>query len=346
MARPGGRAGHRARLRPAPARLSGRARRGRRPPSRHRRPRRRTPTARAPARVHRHRCLHRARGAAASGSSALASVFSSSRASKARRKRRYRDLVDDAREVSWQLGRRRSRSGVWRHAACTAFRRLRNGGAVPETTNSTDHLLPDLSLARVGIARVEASGGVERFSRAAAGSDLARNLAEADAEQRRLRRARRRHCRDTESLTTSSVFTRAAFALARPGAGSASECSVRPASGGAPDGLRERGHVSVASATSVGRRPAGGAWRRRGSRNGAFATPRRSHRRGDGRASPAIGPAAHSPIWQPPRRRRGVGAGRRSALGAAEFRAGVRDTALVQDAAFARYAQERERPEP
>ena len=36
----------------------------------------------------------------------LASVFSSSRASKARRKRRYHDLVDDARVVSWQLGRR------------------------------------------------------------------------------------------------------------------------------------------------------------------------------------------------------------------------------------------------
>ena len=70
-----------------------------------------------------------------------------------------------------------------------------------------------------GIARVEADGGVERFSQAARDdADLGESLARADAEQRRLRPelpvgiagTRRR-----ENL--KCLHAHAAFALARPG---------------------------------------------------------------------------------------------------------------------------------
>ncbi len=69
------------------------------------------------------------------------------------------------------------------------------------------------------IARSEAAGGVERFSRAAAEEpDLARSLAEADAEQRRLRpelEAGIAGSRNRQNL--KCLHAHAAFALARPG---------------------------------------------------------------------------------------------------------------------------------
>ena len=129
------------------------ARRGRRPPSRHRRPRRRTPTARAPARVHRHRCLHRARGAPPRARPPW-------RASFHRQGRRKREESADT--MIWWTTRAWS-PGSWAAGeavpACggTLRARLSGGygtGAVRRRRRAvSDHLLPDLSLARVGIAR-------------------------------------------------------------------------------------------------------------------------------------------------------------------------------------------------
>jgi hypothetical protein len=69
-----------------------------------------------------------------------------------------------------------------------------------------------------GIARLEAGGGVERFSRLAASDpELARSLAEADDEQRRLRPELDvgiAGTRGRESL--KCLHAHAAFALARP----------------------------------------------------------------------------------------------------------------------------------
>jgi hypothetical protein len=128
--------------------------------------------------------------------------------------------VDDERVVSWQLGR-----------PARAFRRVaaRCAHGFPAVTEqapfgddgtpfpTTYYLTCPWLVAE--IARVEAGGGVERFSRAAAEDPaLARSLAAADAEQRRLRpelpvgiagsRAR-------ENL--KCLHAHAAFALARPG---------------------------------------------------------------------------------------------------------------------------------
>ena len=69
-----------------------------------------------------------------------------------------------------------------------------------------------------GIARLEAGGGVERFSRLAASDpDLARSLAEADDEQRRLRPELDVGIAGTRSRENlKCLHAHAAFALARP----------------------------------------------------------------------------------------------------------------------------------
>jgi uncharacterized protein len=69
-----------------------------------------------------------------------------------------------------------------------------------------------------GIARLEAGGGVERFSRLAASDpDLARSLAEADEEQRRLRPELDVSIAGTRSRENlKCLHAHAAFALARP----------------------------------------------------------------------------------------------------------------------------------
>jgi uncharacterized protein len=69
-----------------------------------------------------------------------------------------------------------------------------------------------------GIARLEAGGGVERFSRLAASDpELARSLAEADEEQRRLRPELDVGIAGTRSPENlKCLHAHAAFALARP----------------------------------------------------------------------------------------------------------------------------------
>jgi hypothetical protein len=69
-----------------------------------------------------------------------------------------------------------------------------------------------------GIARLEAGGGVERFSRLAASDpELARSLAEADDEQRRLRPELDVGIAGTRSRENlKCLHAHAAFALARP----------------------------------------------------------------------------------------------------------------------------------
>ena len=70
-----------------------------------------------------------------------------------------------------------------------------------------------------GIARVEAEGGVERYSRAAADDPvLAESLAEADAEQRRLRPELDVGIAGSANpASLKCLHAHAAFALARPG---------------------------------------------------------------------------------------------------------------------------------
>jgi hypothetical protein len=69
-----------------------------------------------------------------------------------------------------------------------------------------------------GIARLEASGGVERFSRLAASDpEVARSLEEADDEQRRLRPELDVGIAGTRSRENlKCLHAHAAFALARP----------------------------------------------------------------------------------------------------------------------------------
>jgi hypothetical protein len=70
-----------------------------------------------------------------------------------------------------------------------------------------------------GIARLEADGGVARFSRAAASDpELGRSLAEADAEQRRMRPELDVGIAGTRARENlKCLHAHAAFALARPG---------------------------------------------------------------------------------------------------------------------------------
>ena len=122
--------------------------------------------------------------------------------------------------VSWQLGRR---AKPFRRVAARCAHGFPavteqapfgdDGEPVPTTYYLTCPWLVS------GIARVEAGGGVERFSRAAAtDSDLARSLAEADAEQRRLRPELDVGIAGTRSRgNLKCLHAHAAFALARPG---------------------------------------------------------------------------------------------------------------------------------
>jgi uncharacterized protein len=128
--------------------------------------------------------------------------------------------VDDARVVSWQLGRpaRPFRRVAARCAhGFPAVTEQAPFGEDGEPFPTTFYLTCPWLVA--GVARIEAAGGVERFSRAAETEPaLAASLAQADADQRRLRPelplgiagTRRR-----ENL--KCLHAHAAFALARPG---------------------------------------------------------------------------------------------------------------------------------
>jgi hypothetical protein len=128
--------------------------------------------------------------------------------------------VDDERVVSWQLGR-----------PARAFRRVaaRCAHGFPAVTEqapfgsdgtpfpTTYYLTCPWLVA--AIARVEADGGVERFSQAAA-ADLAlrRSLEDADAEQRRMRPELDVGIAGTRTPgKLKCLHAHAAFALARPG---------------------------------------------------------------------------------------------------------------------------------
>jgi uncharacterized protein len=128
--------------------------------------------------------------------------------------------VDDKEVVSWQLGR-----------PARAFRRVaaRCAYGFPAVTEqapfgddgapfpTTYYLTCPWLVA--GISRVEAQGGVERYSRAAAEDPaLRRSLEDADSEQRRIRPELDvgiAGSRRPENL--KCLHAHAAFALARPG---------------------------------------------------------------------------------------------------------------------------------
>ena len=128
--------------------------------------------------------------------------------------------MDDARVVSWQLGR-----------PARPFRRVaaRCEHGFPAVTEqapfdpdgepfpTTFYLTCPWLVA--AIARVEAGGGVERFSRAAREDALlAESLARADAEQRELRPELPVGIAGTkERENLKCLHAHAAFALARPG---------------------------------------------------------------------------------------------------------------------------------
>ena len=128
--------------------------------------------------------------------------------------------MDDARVVSWQLGRpARPFRGVAARCAYgfPAVTEQAPFGADGEPFPTTFYLTCPWLVA--GISRVEAKGGVERYSQAAQeDAELGESLERADAEQRRLRPelpvgiagTRRR-----ENL--KCLHAHAAFALARPG---------------------------------------------------------------------------------------------------------------------------------
>jgi uncharacterized protein len=128
--------------------------------------------------------------------------------------------VDDERVVSWQLGR-----------PARAFRRVavRCAHGFPAVTEQAPYgadgapfpttyylTCPWLVAA---LARVEATGGVERFSRAAAADPLLRaSLEGADAEQRRIRPELDVGIAGTRKPgNLKCLHAHAAFALARPG---------------------------------------------------------------------------------------------------------------------------------
>jgi hypothetical protein len=120
--------------------------------------------------------------------------------------------------VSWQLGRpaRPFRRVATRCAhgfpAVTEQAPFADGEPFPTTFYLTCPWLVS------AIARLEAGGGVERFSRAAASDPaLGRSLAEADAEQRRLRPELDVGIAGTRTRANlKCLHAHAAFALARP----------------------------------------------------------------------------------------------------------------------------------
>jgi uncharacterized protein len=128
--------------------------------------------------------------------------------------------VDDARVVSWQLGRSaRAFRGV-------AARCAHGFPAVTEQAPYGDDGSPFPTTYYLtcpwlvaGIARVEADGGVGRYSRAAAEDPaLARSLEAADSEQRRIRPELDAGIAGSrERANLKCLHAHAAFALARPG---------------------------------------------------------------------------------------------------------------------------------
>jgi hypothetical protein len=127
--------------------------------------------------------------------------------------------VDDERVVSWQLGRpaRPFRRVAARCAyGFPAVTEQAPFGPDGEPFPTTYYLTCPWLVS--GIARLEAGGGVERFSRLAASDpDLARSLAEADDEQRRLRPELDVGIAGTRSRENlKCLHAHAAFALARP----------------------------------------------------------------------------------------------------------------------------------
>jgi hypothetical protein len=128
--------------------------------------------------------------------------------------------VDDLGVVSWQLGRpaRPFRRVAVRCAygfpAVTEQEPFTSGGAPFPTTY---YLTCPWLVA--GIARLEAGGGVRRWTQAAAEDPaLAASLARADAEQRALRPELDAGIAGTKTLgPLKCLHAHAAFALARPG---------------------------------------------------------------------------------------------------------------------------------
>jgi hypothetical protein len=128
--------------------------------------------------------------------------------------------VDDASVVSWQLGRparpfRRvaARCAHGFPAVTEQAPFAADGEPFPTTFYLTCPWLVS------AVARVEAGGGVQRFSEAAASDPaLARSLAAADAEQRRLRPELDVGIAGTRAPgNLKCLHAHAAFALARPG---------------------------------------------------------------------------------------------------------------------------------
>ena len=133
---------------------------------------------------------------------------------------RYHDLVDETRVVSWQLGRPARpflRVAVRCAHGFPAVTEQAPYDADGEPFPTTFYLTCPWLVA--GIARVEAGGGVERYSRAAReDAALGESLARADAEQRELRPELPvgiAGTKDRENL--KCLHAHAAFALARPG---------------------------------------------------------------------------------------------------------------------------------
>jgi uncharacterized protein len=128
--------------------------------------------------------------------------------------------VDDQRVVSWQLGRP---AKPFRRVAARcahgfpAVTEQAPFGAGGEPFPTTFYLTCPWLVS--GIARLEAEGGVERFSRAAESDpELGRSLAEADAEQRRLRPELDVGIAGTRTRENlKCLHAHAAFALGRPG---------------------------------------------------------------------------------------------------------------------------------
>jgi hypothetical protein len=128
--------------------------------------------------------------------------------------------VDDERVVSWQL-KRRARPFQRVAARCAygfpAVTEQAPYGPDGRPFPTTFYLTCPWLVA--GVARIEAEGGVERFSRALASNPgLRRSLEQADAEQRRLRPELEVGIGGTRTPERlKCLHAHAAFALARPG---------------------------------------------------------------------------------------------------------------------------------
>lgn len=128
--------------------------------------------------------------------------------------------MDDESVVSWQLGRpARAFRGVAARCAhgFPAVTEQAPFGDDGSPFPTTYYLTCPWLVAE--IARMEAGGGVERYSRAAADDPaLGRSLAEADAEQRRLRPELPVGIAGSRNpANLKCLHAHAAFALARPG---------------------------------------------------------------------------------------------------------------------------------